>query len=103
MSTTDAGTPVFDPSGYPHTDGDTTQLWTDDPAVPPPVGGGLVGLELVLLLAVLVGGGVLLVLVLLAALLVEAAVVEAALVDWVVLLVGFGLLELGCGLRYQLA
>jgi hypothetical protein len=82
LSTTEAGTPVLDPSGYPHTDGDTTQLWVDGPAVPPPPGGGLVGLELVLL-AVLVGGGV----VVCGAELLWAELLEAELL-WAAVLVG---------------
>jgi hypothetical protein len=84
LSATEAGTPVFDASGYPQADGDATQLWVDGPAVPPPDGGA--GLELVLV-AVLDGGVLLLALVLL------AAVLDGALlVGRTVLLVGVGVL-----------
>jgi hypothetical protein len=62
-------------------------LWVDGPAVPPPPGGGLAGLELVLV-AVLVAGGVLCADVLLAALL----LCGAELVGLTVVLVGVGLL-----------
>ncbi len=90
LSTTDAGTPVFDASGYPHADGEATQLWVDGPAVPPPEGGA--GLELVLV-AVLDGGVLLLALVLLAAVLLAAVLLDGALVvGRTVLLVGDGLL-----------
>ena len=77
---------MFDASGYPQADGDATQLWVDEPAVPPPDGGA--GLELVLV-AVLDGGVA-------AGVVLLAAVLDGALlVGLTVLLVGLGVGVLG--------